>query len=68
VFSKIVMAKKRSNEFREKKLERDGLKQRRLKEESRWRYNPNAANNNFGFEDAENEQDGWGDYEEEYKH
>jgi hypothetical protein len=64
VFSKIVMAKKRSNEFREKKLERDGLKQRRLKEESRWRYNPSS------FERAEygENKDEWDDYEEEYKY
>ena len=58
------MAKKRNNEFREKRLERDGLKQRRLKEESRWRYNPST------FERAEYEEqdNGWGDYEEEYKY
>lgn len=68
MFAKIVMAKKKHNEFREKKLERDGLKQRRLKEESRWRYNPNEANTDFGFEDSEYEQDGWGDYENEFKY
>lgn len=68
MFAKIVMAKKKNYEFREKKLERDGLKQRRLKDESRWRYNPNVANTDFGFEDVENEQDGWGDYENEFKY
>ena len=58
------MAKKRSNEFREKKLERDGLKQRRLKEESRWRYNPSQ----FERTEYEDEEDEWDDYEEEYKY
>jgi hypothetical protein len=57
------MAKKRSNEFREKKLERDGLKQRRLKEESRWRYNPSQ----FERAEYEDEEDEWSDYEKEYK-
>ncbi len=38
------MAKKK-NEFREKDYSRnsEGLKQRRLKNESRWRFNPNAS-------------------------
>ena len=62
------MAKKKHYEVREKKLERDGLKQRRLKDESRWRYNPNAANTDFGFEDIQDEEHGWGDYENEFKY
>ena len=63
------MAKKK-NEFREKDYSRnsEGLKQRRLKNESRWRYNPNTANTDFGFEDIQDEQDGWGDYENEFKY
>lgn len=68
MFAKIVMAKKKNYEFREKKLERDGLKQRRLKDESRWRYNPNAANTDFGFEDIQDEEHDWGDYENEFKY
>jgi len=38
------MSAKKKYEYREKKnfnRESDGLKQRRLKDESRWRYNPN---------------------------
>ena len=39
------MAAKKKNEFREKDYSRnsEGLKQRRLKNESRWRFNPNAS-------------------------
>ena len=38
------MAKKKNYEFREKDYSRntEGLKQRRLKNESRWKFNPNA--------------------------
>jgi len=38
------MAAKKKNEFREKDYSRnsEGLKQRRLKDESRWKFNPNA--------------------------
>jgi hypothetical protein len=38
------MNKKKQNEFREKQYSRnsEGLKQRRLKNESRWKFNPNA--------------------------
>jgi len=38
------MAKKKNYEFREKDYSRnsEGLKQRRLKNESRWKYNPNS--------------------------
>jgi hypothetical protein len=36
------MVKKKQNEFREKQYNRntEGLKQRRLKNESRWKFNP----------------------------
>jgi hypothetical protein len=39
------MAKKKNYEFREKDYNRnnEGLKQRRLKNESRWRFNPNET-------------------------
>ena len=39
------MVKKKQNEFREKQYNRnsEGLKQRRLKDESRWKFNPNAS-------------------------
>jgi len=39
------MSSKKKNEFREKDYSRnsEGLKQRRLKEESRWKFNPNAS-------------------------
>ena len=38
------MSSKKKNEFREKDYGRnsEGLKQRRLKNESRWKFNPNA--------------------------
>jgi hypothetical protein len=38
------MAAKKKNEFREKDYSRnsEGLKQRRLKDESRWKFNPNS--------------------------
>ena len=44
------MAKKK-NEFREKDYSRnsEGLKQRRLKNESRWKFNPNES---YDSEDA----------------
>ena len=53
------MSAKKKYEFREKKnfnRESEGLKQRRLKDESRWRYNPN--------QDYTQEQDG--DEDEEF--
>lgn len=39
------MAKKKNYEYREKSSTRDsdGLKQRRLKNESRWKFNPNES-------------------------
>lgn len=38
------MSSKKKNEFRERDYGRnsEGLKQRRLKEESRWKFNPNT--------------------------
>jgi hypothetical protein len=38
------MSSKKKNEFREKDYSRnsEGLKQRRLKNESRWKFNPNS--------------------------
>ena len=38
------MTKKNNHEFREKDYSRnsEGLKQRRLKNESRWKFNPNS--------------------------
>jgi hypothetical protein len=46
------MSSKKKNEFREKDYSRnsEGLKQRRLKNESRWKFNPN--------EKYESEEDG----------
>lgn len=59
------MAKKK-HEFRERDYSRnsEGLKQRRLKDESRWRYNPNTANKDFEEYDDEFEdyvEDRWQD-------
>jgi hypothetical protein len=58
------MAKKKSYEFQSRNREynrnSDGLKQRRLKDESRWRYNPSVAKEEFEDYDDEFE-----DYEEE---
>jgi hypothetical protein len=50
------MSSKKKYEYREKKnfnRESDGLKQRRLKDESRWKFNPNSVY------DAEEEDDDW---------
>ena len=46
------MSSKKKNEFREKDYSRnsEGLKQRRLKNESRWKFNPNA---DYSSEDDE---------------
>jgi hypothetical protein len=58
------MAAKKKNEFREKDYSRnsEGLKQRRLKNESRWKFNPNA---DYTSEDDEilDEQDWFEDSE-----
>ena len=55
------MVKKKQNEFREKQYNRnsEGLKQRRLKDESRWKFNPNA---DYSSEDDDviDEEDDWG--------
>ena len=49
------MAAKKKNEFREKDYSRnsEGLKQRRLKEESRWKFNPNQTYESDDFMDEE---------------
>lgn len=50
------MSAKKKYEYREKKnfnRESDGLKQRRLKDESRWKFNPNSVY------DAEEDNDDW---------
>lgn len=54
------MSSKKKNEFREKDYSRnsEGLKQRRLKNESRWKFNPN--------ESYESEEDDFFDEEDEY--
>lgn len=52
------MAAKKKNEFREKDYSRnsEGLKQRRLKNESRWRFNPNDT---YESEDDFIEDEDW---------
>jgi len=61
------MAKKKNYEFRESKQYNrngDGLKQRRLKDEARWKFNPNA---DYSEEDNEDQEDDWSeDYDSEY--
>ena len=61
------MVKKKQNEFREKQYNRnsEGLKQRRLKDESRWKFNPNA---DYSSEDDEviDEEEDWG-YDPEWE-
>lgn len=52
------MSAKKKYEYREKKnfnRDSDGLKQRRLKDETRWRFNPNADYSKDGddYEDDE---------------
>lgn len=57
------MSAKKKYEYREKKnfnRESDGLKQRRLKDESRWKFNPNA---NYSSDDALEEEDWFSDPE-----
>lgn len=56
------MSSKKKYEYREKKnfnRESDGLKQRRLKDETRWKFNPNEDYS----KDEDNEDDDF--YEEE---
>jgi len=54
------MSSKKKNEFREKDYSRnsEGLKQRRLKEESRWKFNPNES---FETDDLMEEEDWFSD-------
>ena len=49
------MSSKKKNEFREKDYSRnsEGLKQRRLKEESRWKFNPNTTYESDDFMEEE---------------
>lgn len=52
------MSAKKKYEYREKRnfnREGDGLKQRRLKEESRWRFNPNASFESDDDDDLDDE-------------
>jgi len=52
------MSAKKKNEFREKDYSRnsEGLKQRRLKDESRWKFNPNA---DYSSEDDVMDEEDW---------
>lgn len=55
------MSAKKKYEYREKKnfnRESDGLKQRRLKDESRWKFNPNQT---FESDDFLEEEDWFSD-------
>ena len=55
------MSAKKKYEYREKKnfnRESDGLKQRRLKDESRWKFNPNADYTSQD-EDALDDEEDW---------
>ena len=55
------MDKKKNVEFQEKQYSRnsDGLKQRRLKDAARWKFNPNES-----YESDEEEFDDFDDLEE----
>ena len=51
------MSSKKKYEYRENKnynRDTEGLKQRRLKDESRWRFNPNKVQDDAEMEDEEN--------------
>ena len=54
------MSSKKKNEFREKDYSRnsEGLKQRRLKDETRWKFNPNTS---FETDDVLEEEDWFSD-------
>ena len=54
------MSSKKKNEFREKEYGRnkEGLKQRRLKDESRWKFNPNET---YSSDDILEEEDWFSD-------
>jgi hypothetical protein len=50
------MSSKKKYEYRENKnynRDTEGLKQRRLKDESRWRFNPNKVQDDAEIEDEE---------------
>jgi hypothetical protein len=50
------MSSKKKYEYRENKnynRDTEGLKQRRLKDESRWRFNPNKVRDDAEMEDEE---------------
>ena len=53
------MSSKKKNEFREKDYSRnsEGLKQRRLKDESRWRFNPNQSYESDDGDDVIGDED-----------
>ena len=53
------MSSKKKNEFREKDYSRnsEGLKQRRLKDESRWRFNPNQSYESDDGDDVIDDED-----------
>jgi hypothetical protein len=62
-----MATKKKQDEFREKQYSRnsEGLKQRRLKNESRWKFNPNDSYESD--DDLVDEEENWqydSDYEE----
>ena len=61
------MSAKKKYEYREPKNNRDseGLRQRRLKEESRWKFNPNA---DYTADDFMEEEDWFSDPEFEDRH
>ena len=63
------MSSKKKNEFREKDYSRnsEGLKQRRLKNESRWRFNPNEKYESDDSEDDFEYNDSY-DYDERFDH
>ncbi len=53
-----MATKKKQDEFREKQYSRnsEGLKQRRLKNESRWKFNPNES---YESDDDVLEEEDW---------
>ena len=59
------MSAKKKYEYREKKSfnrETDGLKQRRLKDETRWKFNPNETYTTEDDQDDEDEYENWEQY------
>jgi hypothetical protein len=61
-----MATKKKHDEFREKQYSRnsEGLKQRRLKNDSRWKFNPNASYESE--EDDVLEEEDWS-YDQEFE-